>query len=77
MYSMLMAMHDLKEPYVKWSTEVLRHQQLEGAAESPRVHVEVGMFIFWHSLSAHLTVLGVGIMSRIRSNRRRRHTRGG
>lgn len=40
---MLMAMHDLKEPYVKWSTEMLRHQQLEGAAEGLRVHVEVVM----------------------------------
>lgn len=40
-YSMLMAMHDLKEPYVKWSTEVLRHQQLESVAADLKIHVEV------------------------------------
>ena len=40
---MLVAMHDLKEPYVKWSTEVLRHQQLESVAADLRIHVEVSL----------------------------------
>lgn len=69
MYSMLMAMHDMKEPYVKWSTEVLRHQQLVGAAEGLRVHVEVMICLYRVTFNEHFLISALGVLSRVRNHR--------